>query len=434
MASTVIITPQASSDGALYVAKNSNRDPGECQPVIVIPPVKRSIETRLNCTYITISQVGSRHGIVLSKPWWSWGGEMGVNDQRVVIASEAVATRNHELEPGLLGMDLVRLGLERGSTAVDAMEVIVALLLEHGQGGTSRYGTAPFSYDNNFVIGDASECWILETAGRHWVAKLIDAPTILSPTLSIAADYDRSSYALNQYAQVKGWARKDEDVHFAGTFGRGYIGGVWENQQRMETLTEGLAGLQTELPHLALMRLLRQRRRMHPRKASKKDVALHAGGPRRRLQTTGSMVARVSPRRMDTFFTGTSSPDLSIFKPVNIDSPLETELPSADFAQYYEESLWWRQERLNRRIRCSSHLSQDYFEERDELEQKMVIDLASHKGRSLKNVRQQIQASLLEWQAAWFEKYPYQRTFLFPLFPFCRFWHRQIRQDGAEPD
>jgi hypothetical protein len=137
---------------------------------------------------------------------------------------------------------------------------------------------------------------------------------------------------------------------------------------------------------------------------------------------------------MDTFFTGTSSPDLSIFKPVDIDLPLETELPSEDFARYYEHNLWWRQEKLNRRIRCSSHLAPDYFDERDELEQKMVIDLASHKGRNLTDVRQQIQTSLLEWQATWWEKYPYKRTLLFSLFPFCRFWHRQSRQDGAEPD
>jgi dipeptidase len=102
MASTVIITPQVSADKALYLAKNSNRDPGECQPVIVLPPVKRSIDTRLNCTYITIAQAASRHGIMLSKPWWSWGGEMGANNQGVVIASEAVATRNHEPEPPIV--------------------------------------------------------------------------------------------------------------------------------------------------------------------------------------------------------------------------------------------------------------------------------------------------------------------------------------------
>lgn len=431
MASTVIITPQASADNALYVAKNSNRDPGECQPVIVLSPVERSIDTRLDCTYVTIAQATSRHGIVLSKPWWSWGGEMGANDQGVVIASEAVATRNHEPEPGLIGMDLVRLGLERGNAAEDALNVIVALLLEHGQGGTSRYGTPPYSYDTRFVIGDANEGWLLETAGRHWVAQRIDGQAVLSPKLGLATEYDRSSYALDQYAQVQGWVQQDEDVHFADTFGRGYIGGLRENQLRLRVLQDGLNNLKTDYPHLALMQLLRKRRKIHPRNASKGDIALHAGVPFRRLQTTGSMVARVSSRRIDTFFTGASSPDLSIFKPVHVDLPLEAELPSADFARYCERSLWWRQERLCRRIRCSSHLAMDYFNERDEIEQKMVIDLAAHKGRNLQDIRRQVQSGLLEWQDAWLEKYPMKKTLFYSLLPFNRFWRRQARLDGA---
>jgi secernin len=432
MAGTILITPQASADNALYLAKNSNRNPGECQPVIALPPVKRSLETRLDCTYITIAQAASRHGIVLSKPWWSWGGEMGANDQGVVIACEAVATRNHEPEPGLIGMDLVRLGLERAGTADDALDIIVALLLEHGQGGTCRYGPPPYSYDSSFVIGDANAAWLLETAGRHWAARRIKNQAITSARLELTTDYDRSSYALNQYAQVRGWAQRDEDVHFSDTFSRGYIGGIRENQQRLKSLTEGIANLETEYPHLALMQLLRRRRNPHPGRASKRDIALHAGGPFRRLQTTGSMVVRVSARKMDAFFTGTAAPDLSIFKPVHVDLPLESELPTADFACYYEGSLWWRQERLNRRIRTSRPLTLEYFHERDELEQKMVMDLAIHKGRSLKDIQRQIQVNLLEWQDTWREKYPARKSLLDPLFQFNRFWRRQSRLDGAE--
>jgi hypothetical protein len=264
------------------------------------------------------------------------------------------------------------------------------------------------------------------------VAQRIDGQAILSPRLSLATDYDRSSYALNQYAQVRDWAKRDEDVHFADTFGRGYIGGLQENQQRLRVLSDGLTGLNTDYPHLALMQLLRRRRKPHPRHGSKGDIALHAGGPFRRLQTTGSMVARVSSRRVDTFFTGTSSPDLSIFKPVHVDSPLESELPSGDFARYYEGSLWWRQERLHRRIRCSPHLAMDYFNERDEIEQKMVVDLAAHKGRNLQDIRHQLQASLLQWQEGWREKYPSKKALFNSLVPFNRFWRRQTRQDGAE--
>lgn len=61
------------------------------------------------CTYIQIPQVEHTHAVVLSKPAWMWGAEMGANDQGVCIGNEAVWTRE-PVTPGeaLLGMDLVR--------------------------------------------------------------------------------------------------------------------------------------------------------------------------------------------------------------------------------------------------------------------------------------------------------------------------------------
>lgn len=63
----------------------------------------------LQCTYIQIPQVEYTHAIVLSKPAWMWGAEMGANDQGVCIGNEAVWTRETvNTEEALLGMDLVR--------------------------------------------------------------------------------------------------------------------------------------------------------------------------------------------------------------------------------------------------------------------------------------------------------------------------------------
>lgn len=71
--------------------------------------MKTSFILLAQCTYIQITQVEHTHAVVLSKPAWMWGAEMGANDRGVCIGNEAVWTRE-EVVPGeaLLGMDLLR--------------------------------------------------------------------------------------------------------------------------------------------------------------------------------------------------------------------------------------------------------------------------------------------------------------------------------------
>lgn len=65
----------------------------------------------LQCTYIEIDQVPSTYAVVLSKPAWMWGAEIGANEKGVCIGNEAVWTKlngEDDLVERLLGMDLLR--------------------------------------------------------------------------------------------------------------------------------------------------------------------------------------------------------------------------------------------------------------------------------------------------------------------------------------
>ena len=66
-----------------------------------------------------------------------------------------------------------RLGLERGKSAREAMDVVCSLLDRHGQGGNCFESRYRFTYHNSFIVADRSEAWILETAGPHWAAEQI---------------------------------------------------------------------------------------------------------------------------------------------------------------------------------------------------------------------------------------------------------------------
>ncbi|HSE10308.1 MAG TPA: hypothetical protein VLB29_16725, partial [Nocardioidaceae bacterium] len=165
-------------DGVLF-AKNSDRDPNEAQVLRWYDGQRHEPGTRLRCTWSEISQVERTHAVLLSRPWWMWGAEMGANEHGVVIGNEAVFTRgakdprDKDATSPLLGMDLVRLGLERGTTAREAVAVIVDLLEEHGQGGSCSHEHPRLSYDNSFIVADPDGAIVLETAGRRWATEQV---------------------------------------------------------------------------------------------------------------------------------------------------------------------------------------------------------------------------------------------------------------------
>ncbi|CAG06141.1 unnamed protein product, partial [Tetraodon nigroviridis] len=166
--------PPGSRDNHVIFGKNSDRPRDEVQEVVHHPAASHPSGSTLQCTYIQIPQEEYTHAVVLSKPAWMWGAEMGANDRGVCIGNEAVWTRETvNAEKALLGMDLVRPGLERGDSARAALTVITGLLEQHGQGGPCREDPAPFSYHNTFLLVDRTEAWVLETSGRLWVAQQI---------------------------------------------------------------------------------------------------------------------------------------------------------------------------------------------------------------------------------------------------------------------
>ncbi|MEP6626176.1 MAG: hypothetical protein ABJC79_17140 [Acidimicrobiia bacterium] len=178
-------------EAGLVFAKNSDRPPDEPQVVRAFPA--RGGGSTVATQYLELPDVGA-YALVGSQPTWLWGLEHGVNEHGVAIGNEKVWTMSlpHSRPPAMLGMDLVRLGLERARTADDALVVITELLERHGQGGSGeRDHDEP--YDSSFLIADRTTAWILESADRTWAAREAGPGTALSNRLSLAADWSRGS-------------------------------------------------------------------------------------------------------------------------------------------------------------------------------------------------------------------------------------------------
>ena len=159
-------------------------------------------------------QVEQTFEVLLCKPFWIWGAEMGANEHGVAIGNEALFTKvPYDKNPGLIGMDFLRLALERGRTAREALDVITGLLAAHGQAGNCGYPGQAF-YDNSYLIADPHEAWVLETAGRQWAAERVQDVRSISNRITIGRQWDLASPDLVNYAVDRGWCQSRDDFHF----------------------------------------------------------------------------------------------------------------------------------------------------------------------------------------------------------------------------
>ena len=197
------------------LGKNSDRPVGEAQPLVWYPAADHENSETVDCSGFVIPQAAHTFGVLGFKPYWIWGFEMGANDRGVVIGNEAEFSRDFGKEPseGLLGMDLLRLGLERGATAREALDVIAALLERYGQNHNAS-ALKDRRYENSFLIMDEKELWVLETAGRRWCAKRVSTFHALGNTYSLGDDFELSSSDLEVHARENGWLLPYEPFSF----------------------------------------------------------------------------------------------------------------------------------------------------------------------------------------------------------------------------
>lgn len=342
-----------------FFAKNSDRSPNEPQVLEYHPARAGRFPEQQKVTYMDIPDSrGEVHATLLSRPAWMWGAEIGVNDCSVCIGNEAVFTRGAYGRTGLTGMDLVRLGLERGDCAEQAMTVITGLLEEYGQGGNCGFDHR-FFYDNSFLIMDRKDLLVLETAGRHWVAKRYDRAAI-SNRLSIGSDGMRQDAATPKGADFRKRHLEPVSSHFSGSAQR--------NAQVMTRLHDAKDAKD-------LMRILRTHA---PNvtdplcQPSVKSVCMHAGG----LigdHTTASMVVELSASPT-VWATGGSTPCIALFKPWAFgDEPVPPVFRPDDPDA---ATSWLQHERFHRSL-IGRQLPAEYYAERDALEQSWLTEAAT---------------------------------------------------------
>lgn len=345
MCDTVVVV----GDDRVLFAKNSDRDPNESQLLEWHPRRSHPAGATLRCTWIEVPQVVETNAVLISRPFWMWGAEMGANEQGVTIGNEAVFTDEPYAPTGLTGMDMLRLALERAATAHDALSVMTDLLERHGQGGGCGHERRSFTYHSSFLVADPGEAWVLETAGRRWAVEHVRAGVrSISNGLTIDGFAERhgdrlraavSSCRARAAATRTAAAAADAGALMAAlrSHGRGPL-------PRYSLVNGGMAA-----------------------------PCMHAGGLLAASQTAASWVSELHAAGSRHWATATAAPCTSLFKPFAVDDPVDVGPEPGD--RFDERSLWWRHERLHRRtLRDPATAFPLFTAERDEVERRWLAD------------------------------------------------------------
>ena len=426
MCDTLVALHDFTPDGSVLFGKNSDRDPDEAHEIVQIPEQYYPPDQTLKTTYIRIPQVRRTYEVLLAKPFWIWGCEMGVNENGVVIGNEALFLKlPAEKKPGLLGMDLMRLALERSETAVQAIDVITRLLEKYGQGGSCGLHNKKFTYHNSFLIADFTGAFVLETFRRDWAVKKVEGAYSISNGVSLRDDYQEASSNFKKNGKI------DLKKRYEG-FLYTYFSRAKQRRARSSQLLQQHKG---SLNPKSMMQILRDHGDadpdFHPADLGNGTLCMHAADPLvRKSQTVGSFIVNLTTKRqIHIFATGTSAPCLSVFKPVFLSC--DTQYKAGSF--YNPDSLWWGHEVLHRSLlnrsgKTIAAFRRDRIEFENEIWQEFeeIADAAPEvKGPFSKDVFAKSRA----FEARWIDrlkKIPTKRHFFYSTY-----WRKISKRNGV---
>jgi dipeptidase len=387
MCDTLVALGNSTADGSVMLAKNSDREPNEAQALVYLPAAIYPSGATVKCTFAEIPQVRETHAVILSKPFWMYGCEMGANEAGVAIGNEAVFSKEPYETTGLSGMDVMRLALERAASAEAALRTILDLLGRHGQCALGGYRHT-MKYHNSFLIADRREAYVLETAGRYWAVEQVRDVRAISNGLSIQGVGDDAAPGLVEHAIQRGWARSRAAFDFARCYREPLYTTLSASGPRRACTT---AALHAARGHITLPMLAAALRDHGPQAARPgwtpgqglfMQVCAHAApGPiRGGSQTAGSMIAHLGGVRDTFWLTGSAAPCTGLFKPAwfAFGAALAQAFGPLPGAMADEASRWWRHERLHRAVLQDYATRQPLYQaERNALEEAFMAEAAT---------------------------------------------------------
>ena len=369
MCDTLAALGDWTKNGELIFAKNSDREYYEAQYVQSVPACNYGPGEKIQMTYVSIDQAPRTKAVILSRPHWMWGAEMGANEDGLVIGNEALFARvPASADPGVIGMDLVRLALERTQSVNEAIGFITDMLRQYGQSGNCGYKEECI-YHNSFLLVDPNGAAILETVDREWVVRDVENYDAISNVYTIENDYVSASESMQSFAAEQNLLDESDGSGFKSVFEDPKEADFGERRRKrsLDMLEERKGQMTVQ----DAFQMLRDHGEQGGKDYWEARLCLHMQG-KYLDATTSSMVSAVSKNAQIHWVTGSAAACTSIFKPtvVGVDIPDHGPSPGKHDDG---RSLWWRHEAIrNHVLAAKEDVVHKFSCERDALESKFV--------------------------------------------------------------
>jgi secernin len=356
---SMLAKASATKTGDTIFAKNSDRPLNEAQPLCFYKAMDHPEGAEVQCSFIRVPQVRHTYACIGSRPYVFFGFEHGINEHGLMIGNEQVSGREiPERKWGLIGMDLLRLALERAKTAREAIDVISGLLEHIGTGGDPA--TRITAFNSNFIIADPNEAYLFESHQRAWVAKKIDDVGYLSNCYSIQDDYSLIGKDVIEEAVKKGWhhpgqkfnpakAWTADDCIFAESEGFVRYARLDKLMRNREPLTPRLMmqNLRDHYDDEFLSNIM-----YSPAAAKIPCICSHPGGVSgcATAASAVTVIRKDAPKELRFTYWGSMAPPCcSIFRPFYNINWLPEDLQRAD-ALFDADTQWWTFTELERYV------------------------------------------------------------------------------------
>jgi secernin len=325
MASDMLVAlARATTDQTTLFGHNSNQCRGQGATLVQTPGREHAPGEQVQIGELLLPQARRTWSVLAGRPGSAWGYTHGVNEKGVAVGGTPIDTVLECGRPCLSGSDLVRLALERGDSARQAVEVVADLICRHGQGPSVGEGAAgPEGRNTALLLADAEEAFVLEASGQHWALGHVGSVRAVAGACMLRQDWDRISRGLSALAIARGWWPEDGcKLDFAGALGRRQLDHAQVLRRwGQATMTLEHHSGQVDLP--LVRRLLRDLAEM---------VAPHEG-PAGQEGTAASLIVRLgpSPHDLPVAWYAPGSPAVSVYLPV---------FPIGELPPSYSGPLW----------------------------------------------------------------------------------------------